>query len=174
MNQVKVGIFIAQMRKEQNLTQEELAEKLGVSAKSISRWENGITMPDLSMITILAEELNIEVSELLNGRKLTKEELINKRNLLNDLIDYSTIEKKHKSRKLNLLFASGLFLILIGTINTQFDIIFKVIKNSHISQGLAGAIYGLGIALEFIAFYNNNHNLTLKQKKKNLIKKKIK
>ena len=171
MNQEKIGKFVATCRKEQNLTQEQLAEKMGVTDKSISRWENGKTMPDLSMIPILAEILDVEVSELLNGRKMTKEELIIMRDTLNNVIDYNNSEKKNKAMKLNILFASGLFLILIGTVNNQFDILYEVIKNNHISQGLTGAIYGLGIGFELIAFYNNNHNITLKQKKLNLIKK---
>ena len=50
MNQEKIGVFIAKCRKDKNLTQEQLAEKLGVSNKSISRWENGKTMPDYSIL----------------------------------------------------------------------------------------------------------------------------
>ena len=171
MNQEKIGKFVAELRKEKKMTQEELAEKMGVTDKSISRWENGKTMPDLSMIPILAEILDVEISELLNGRKMTKEELIIMRDTLNNVIDYNNSEKKNKAMKLNILFASGLFLILIGTLNNQFDILYEVIKNNHISQGLTGAIYGLGIGFELIAFYNNNHNITLKQKKLNLIRK---
>ena len=171
MNQEKIGKFIATCRKEKNMTQEQLAEKIGVTDKSISRWENGKTMPDLSMIPILAEILGVDVSELLNGRKMTKEELINMRDSLNDVIDYTNSEKKNKSMKLNILFATGLVLIFLGTINTQFDIIYEVVKNSHISQGLAGSIYGLGIGFEIIAFYNNNHDMTLRQKKLNLMRK---
>ena len=51
------------------MTQEQLAEKMGVTDKSISRWENGKTLPDISILVALAEELNVEISELLNGRK---------------------------------------------------------------------------------------------------------
>ncbi len=58
MNQEKIGKFIAVLRKEKNMTQEQLAEKMRVTAKSISRWETGKTMPDISMINILANELN--------------------------------------------------------------------------------------------------------------------
>ena len=101
MNQEKMGKFISELRKEKNLTQEQLAEKMGVTDKSISRWENGKTMPDLSMITILAEELNVEVSELLNGRKMTKEELEKLRNTINNVIEYSNKEKKNKKAKEN-------------------------------------------------------------------------
>ena len=52
MDQEKIGKFIAELRKEKNMTQEQLAEKMGVTDKSISRWENGKTMPDISMLNI--------------------------------------------------------------------------------------------------------------------------
>lgn len=81
MNQEKIGKFIAELRKEQNMTQEEFAEKLGVTNKSVSRWENGKTLPDLSMITILAKEFHVDISEILNGRKMSTDELIELRNI---------------------------------------------------------------------------------------------
>ncbi|MBE6820744.1 MAG: helix-turn-helix transcriptional regulator [Ruminococcaceae bacterium] len=69
MNQEKIGKFIAECRKEKNLTQEQLAEKLGVSDKSISRWENAKTMPDISLFEPLCQELDISFNELLTGEK---------------------------------------------------------------------------------------------------------
>ena len=69
MNQIKIGNFIKQCRKEKNLTQEELAQKLGTTSKSISRWENGNTMPDYSILKQLCDELNININELLTGEK---------------------------------------------------------------------------------------------------------
>ena len=170
MNQERIGKFIAELRKEKEFTQEELAETLGVNVKSISRWENGKTMPDLSLIPILSKELDVEISELLNGRKMTKEELIDLRNTLNDVINYSNSEMKKKALKTNILFAIGLCLILLGTLGNQFDILYDIIKNNHIREGLSGAIYGLGIGFEIIAFYNNGHDITLKEKKKTLVK----
>ena len=74
MNQEKIGKFIAKLRKEKKLTQEQLAEKLGVTSKSISRWENGNTMPDVSLFEPLCKELNITINELLSGEKIKKEE----------------------------------------------------------------------------------------------------
>ena len=58
MNQEKIGKFISKCRKQNNLTQDQLAEKLGVSNKTISRWENGINMPDYSILKILCDNLN--------------------------------------------------------------------------------------------------------------------
>ena len=67
MNQLTIGKFIAQKRKEKNLTQEQLAEKLGVSNKTVSKWETGKCMPDYSIVQPLCKELGITVAELMDG-----------------------------------------------------------------------------------------------------------
>lgn len=67
MRQDSIGKFIARMRKEKGLTQKELADRLGVNYRSVSRWENGYCMPDLSLLQDLAAELDISVQELLDG-----------------------------------------------------------------------------------------------------------
>ena len=69
MDQITIGKFIFKKRKEQNLTQEQLAERLGVSNKTISKWETGKCMPDYSIIEPLCQELNITVAELLDGEE---------------------------------------------------------------------------------------------------------
>ena len=65
----KVGTFIANLRKEKNLTQAELGELLGVNDKTVSRWETGKNAPDISMLNDLSEKLDISVKELLNGER---------------------------------------------------------------------------------------------------------
>lgn len=67
MNQLTIGKFIAQKRKEKNLTQEQLSEKLGVSNKTVSKWECGKCMPDYGIVKPLCQELGITVSELMDG-----------------------------------------------------------------------------------------------------------
>ena len=67
MNQIAIGNFIEKKRKEQNLTQAQLAEKLGVSNKTVSKWENGKCMPDYGVIQPLCTELGVTVSELMDG-----------------------------------------------------------------------------------------------------------
>lgn len=69
MDQKKIGEFIQKLRKSKKLTQDELADKLGVSSKSVSRWETGVNMPDYSVLNSICEEFNINVLELLNGEK---------------------------------------------------------------------------------------------------------
>lgn len=70
MNQEKIGRFIAENRKAKKLTQEELAEKLGITNKSISKWENGKCLPDSSLFKPLCKVLDISINELFAGEKL--------------------------------------------------------------------------------------------------------
>ena len=169
MNQERIGKFISELRKEKNMTQDQLAEKLGVTDKSISRWENGKTMPDLSMLTILSKELNVEISELLNGRRMNKEELEKLRDTINNIIEYSNEEKKVKTSKLNNYFRAGLICVLIVILDNQFNLLSYIFKD-NIPNFIDGALCGLGLLFEFIGFYNNNHDITLKQKKLSLFK----
>lgn len=67
MDQVKIGKFIASKRKEIGITQQQLADKLGVTDKSIGNWENGRNMPDLSLFEPLCKELNISINDLMSG-----------------------------------------------------------------------------------------------------------
>lgn len=69
MNQQNIGSFISKKRREKNLTQEQLAEKLGVSHKTVSKWETGKCMPDYSIIEPLCESLEISISELIDGEE---------------------------------------------------------------------------------------------------------
>ena len=69
MNQIAIGNFIEKKRKGQNLTQAQLAEKLGVSNKTVSKWENGKCMPDYGVIQPLCTELGVTVSELMDGEE---------------------------------------------------------------------------------------------------------
>ena len=70
MDQIAIGKFITKKRKEQNLTQEQLAERLGVSNKTISKWETGKCMPDYSIVELLCKELNTTLAELMNGEEI--------------------------------------------------------------------------------------------------------
>ena len=75
MNQEKIGIFIANCRKEKNLTQEQLAEKLGISPKSVSRWENGKTMPDYTLIECLTKIFDISMNEFFYGERISEDKV---------------------------------------------------------------------------------------------------
>ncbi len=74
MNNVKIGAFIAQLRKDKNMTQKDLAEKLNITDKAVSKWERGISLPDITILPDLSGILDITVTELLNGEKENNEE----------------------------------------------------------------------------------------------------
>lgn len=74
MDQEKIGSFISKLRKEKNMTQVELAEKIGVTDKAISKWENGRGLPDISCLTLLSKEFGISLNELISGERLNKKE----------------------------------------------------------------------------------------------------
>ena len=95
MNQEKIGKFIAECRKKQKLTQEELAEKLNVNIRTISRWETGVSIPDLSLYEPLCNTLNITINELLSGSRLKKEEY--QQNFEKNIIN--VVDKTSKKQK---------------------------------------------------------------------------
>ena len=70
MDQIKIGKFIAALRKDKGMTQEQLGEKLGVTNKTVSRWENGNYMPDVEMLSLLSKEFGVTINELITGELL--------------------------------------------------------------------------------------------------------
>ena len=96
MDQFKIGKFIAECRKEANLTQMQLSEKLGITDKAISKWERGISMPDTSIMLELCDILGISVNELLSGEKINMEK--NDQNNEQLLLDMAKeLERKNKT-----------------------------------------------------------------------------
>lgn len=118
MNQEKIGKFIAENRKLKKMTQVQLAEKLGVSDRSVSKWENGRCMPDLSLFEPLCNELDITINELLSGEKIRKEEYQQKleKNIV-DAIDYSKKQIENQKRKISyIIMVIGILISLSSLI----------------------------------------------------------
>lgn len=95
MDQKKIGAFIADMRKERGLTQAQLAEKLNVSGKTVSRWETGRNMPDYAVLENLTDVLGITVNDLVRGERIIKEEIVHEydHNLVEVLKEYKRLKK---------------------------------------------------------------------------------
>ena len=147
MNQEKIGKFIAKCRKEKKMTQSELAEKLGVTDKSIGNWENGRNMPDLSLFKPLCDVLGITINDLLSGEKISKDKYQERfeENIVNT-IDYSTKRINKYSNVIGLLLVIfGLFIsmsaIMIfpsesswGSIYSVFGVVLFVIGISKLTN----------------------------------------
>ena len=105
MNQEKIGKFIAECRKNKNMTQQDLAEKLGVSDRTIGNWENGRNMPDLSLFKPLCSELNISLNDLMSGEVVNNKEYQEKleENIINT-IDYTNKKLENKNNFIGLIF----------------------------------------------------------------------
>lgn len=121
MDVKKIGEFIAKNRKLKGLTQEQLGEKLGVTNKTISRWENGNYMPDLSLLKPLSEELGITLNELLSGEKIEKEHIeeVIEKSLINT-IDYTKQKIAQEHRKISIILMAIGIIISIAAF-TIFD-----------------------------------------------------
>lgn len=74
MDQIKIGKFIAELRKEKGYTQESLGQRLGVTNKTVSRWENGNYMPDVETLVLLSKEFGVSINELISGERLASEQ----------------------------------------------------------------------------------------------------
>ena len=95
MNQIETGKFIAECRKEKKLTQAQLAEKLNITDRAVSKWETGSSMPDSSIMLELCSLLNISVNELLTGGKIDMSDMDKyKENAENNLISLLHNRKK--------------------------------------------------------------------------------
>lgn len=117
MNQEKIGKFIAECRKDKNLTQLQLAEILGVTDRSVSKWENGRCMPDLSLFKPICTELDITINELLSGERIEKELYQEKleENIVNT-IDYSTKKIGYNNNIFGMVLLMFGFLITLTAI----------------------------------------------------------
>lgn len=135
MNQEKIGKFIAKCRKDKKMTQSELAEKLGVTDKSIGNWENGRNMPDLSLFKPLCDVLGITINDLLSGEKISKDKYQERfeENIVNT-IDYST---KRINKYSNVI---GLLLVIFGLFISMSAI---MIFPSESSWGSIYSVFGV-------------------------------
>ena len=137
MNQSSIGKFISQKRKEQNMTQEQLAEKLGVSNKTVSKWERGKCMPDYSIVKPLCQELDITVSELMDKGTHNDEQI------LNMLERIQALEKQKMSM-------TGILLIIMGIAVLAFS---QVLGGTAFRDFLSGFMTGISIVDMLVGVY---------------------
>ena len=137
MDQITIGRFIAKKRKEQSLTQEQLAERLGVSNKTVSKWETGKCMPDYSMINMLCEELKISVSELMDGEETDGKSVRDDDGQILDLLRRTQELEKQK------VTLTGIILIVMGI---AFQALSHTLGGSDVKDFFAGLLLGLSVA----------------------------
>ena len=154
MNQVKIGKFIAEERKEKNLTQEQLAEKLNISKNAVSKWERGLNLPDVSIMQDLCKILNITLNELFVGERILEEKYkeVADNNLLNALENSSfTLKEKidFYKKKWKKEHISKMVLCFISLI-----ILIVALKFQNVEIYIIGTIVGMLSILFYIVLYN--------------------
>ncbi len=143
MNQEKIGKFIAECRKNKKLTQEQLAQKLGISNRAVSKWERGLNMPDASLMLELSKILEISVNELLSGEIIKEKEYMNKAE--EKLIELKeTLERSNKRflvlEVILIVISVMAFVIMIYTSEVINEMTFKIILISVACFILATAV----------------------------------
>ena len=145
MNQLVTGKFISQKRKEKNLTQEQLAEKLGVSNKTVSKWETGKCMPDYSVVKSLCKELEITVAELMDGEAAEEKSVrtYDEEQIMDLLRRTQELEKQK-----NTLY--GIVLIVMGIALLALSHTFG---GTALQDFLSGLMLGLSIGEMLVGVY---------------------
>lgn len=155
MNQIEIGKFIAECRKEKELTQLQLAEKLNITNRAVSKWETGKSMPDVSVMLELCNILGVSVNELLSGERIDEEMYKEKaeENLL------SLQEKKKKAQKELLVFEIVWIIIAFLLVPVHFAINYYFPENS--GTGIGQLLVVLGIIM-FVFHFIRNYEIKLK------------
>lgn len=164
MNQIKIGKFIQQQRKEKNITQSELAEKLNITDRAISKWENGICMPDVDNINELCKILNITINDLFSGEVVDMKE--NEKKLEQNLLEMTRLKEERDRQLLALEIFIGIVssVILIGSILLVGTLELSKLPATiiiTISSIIFATGMGLALKIEQIAGYyecNNCHH----------------
>lgn len=175
MDQIKTGKFIATLRKEKELTQEQLGEKLGVTNKTISRWENGNYMPDIEMLSLLSKEFDVSINELISGERLLLDDF--KKAADNNLVtalNNSTFTLKEKITFFKKKWLREHIATIVLCIVVWIGIMLWVALNN--SYALLGTIGSILAILFYVVLYNrmmayveNNAYRTTSNNKKNNI-----
>ncbi len=131
MNYEKIGKFISEKRKEKGLTQKDLATLIGVTDKAVSKWERGLGCPDVSILEILSECLNVSILEILKGRKIENEiiPITEANDYVKQTVEYSKLNNKNKLKEI--LSKIIMFLILLISVILFILNIIHIIYLNH-------------------------------------------
>ena len=145
MNQLSTGKFLSKKRKEKNLTQEQLAERLGVSNKTISKWETGKCMPDYAIVESLCAELEITIAELMDGEEAEGKSFrtYDDGQMMELLRRTQELEKQKKQ-------LYGIILIVMGI---ALQALSHTFGGSDVTDFLSGLLVGLSIGEMLVGVY---------------------
>lgn len=168
MDNKKFGEFIKELRKEKKLTQKELGEKLNITDKAISKWERGLSFPDIAVLKDLAEFFEIDISELLNGERGKKQEIDIEKAIQEAIENYKNIEEKKKEKVQKVKKRIGVISIIIFVFALILQIVYLIIFKRHNYEYVIDALEYI-INQIMILSATSSIILLLKKKKINII-----
>lgn len=141
MDQTKIGMFFRELRKEKELTQEQLAEQFGVSRRTVSRWETGSNMPDLDILIEMADYYEVELRELLDGERREKKMDKELEETVLKVADYSNDVKQRITRNMHFLFIGGLAAAVLHLV---------LVFTDHADNFLGGFCQGITLGMMIV------------------------
>ena len=153
MDQKKIGQSLQTLRKEKELTQEQLAEKFNVSNRTVSRWETGSNMPDISVLVELAEFYQVDIKEIIDGERKSESMDNETKDTLKKVAEYATEESNKRKERLRTMLAGSTCLMLISYL--LFGSEHKGRLNGIISEAICGDIMSFvcGLAVASLVLY---------------------
>lgn len=167
MDQKKVGSFLRELRKEKQLTQEQLAERFGVTNRSVSRWETGSNMPDLSILVELADFYDVDIRDIIDGERKGEDMNKEEKERLQLVADYAETEKNTLLMRLRIFSIVGLVSLIAGLVM----LVLGGDNNLPVYDYLMGTLMGVSIGALLVAvFYSTGALENMRKRKRTLMK----
>lgn len=167
MDQKKTGSFLRELRKEKQLTQEQLAERFGVTNRSVSRWETGSNMPDLSILVELADFYDVDIRDIIDGERKGEDMNKEEKERLQLVADYAETEKNTLLMRLRIISIVGLVSLIAGLTM----MVISRDNNLPIYDYLMGTLMGVAIGALLVAvFYSIGVLENMRKRKRTLMK----
>lgn len=167
MDQKKTGSFLRELRKEKQLTQEQLAERFGVTNRSVSRWETGSNMPDLSILVELADFYDVDIRDIIDGERKGEDMNKEEKERLQLVADYAETEKNTLLMRLRIISIVGLVSLIAGLVM----MVISRDNNLPVYDYLMGTLMGVAIGALLVAvFYSTGVLENMRKRKRTLMK----
>lgn len=167
MDQKKTGSFLRELRKEKQLTQEQLAERFGVTNRSVSRWETGSNMPDLSILVELADFYDVDIRDIIDGERKGEDMNKEEKERLQLVADYAETEKNTLLMRLRIFSIVGLVSLIAGLVM----LVISRDNNLPVYDYLMGTLMGVAIGALLVAvFYSTGVLENMRKRKRTFMK----
>ncbi len=164
VDQIKIGKFLKELRKEKGITQEQFAEILGISNRTISRWETGSNMPDISLLVEIADYFDVTILEIINGERNSEKMNEEAKEVAETLSDYANAEKEKMVREIRNYSSMGTVAVIVYGILQHFGLI---LQNTFFEKLALLCEIQIGISV-IITFAHTTGILNRLQKKQNV------